>query len=737
MLEIPSGLAQYLHYTIALVLLGATWAFIVFHWRPGLRMSARLKAAQQGLRQIEQKLSMTDLDAVRARAMVGDELQHCWDEFRDTLHPQKAVNELGELVVTRWRSTALASTFFTEQALVHSPLRTEFFKHLPGILTGVGIIGTFGGLILGLQAFGSVDLGDPDAARTGLSDLLREVGGAFIMSGGAIFLAMVLTTIEKILVNGLITRVESLCSQIDSRFDAGAGEEYLQRLVEAAETSATQALQMKESLVTDLKQVLTELTNLQIAATQTATTQLGKSISENLNDGLKAPLQNISEAVRSVSTQQGEAVNKLLTDVLSSFSAQMEGLFGRQLAGMGTMLEQTAATMQTASQRIEGLLEQIQTAGNGAAEAMAAQVAQALTAMQVRQEESIRQMQSFLEAIRESAAQGQSQANQAAERTIRELAQTTAQLVEKLQSSGQGAADAMAGRVEQALAQIREAQESTTTQMRDFIETMKQEACDGQAQSSSATEQMIKGLGAATAELLERLQARSDEQSEQHEQRQHVLAGKTASLLEAQAEQVDRLIETVRAAEASMQATVARIQKSTSEHLQQMQEGAGKLFDASDLLGKNLATMKANSDNLVGSAEGLTRASASLNGTVAVFQKALDDHKSVRDAISTAVKDLATAMDTAKREATVTRDLVAGLQQASTRLTEAQQATVSNLEEATEAIALAHGAFAKEVENTLRVGNTVFHKELAAATDLLRGAIEDLGNVLDNLPARS
>lgn len=45
------------------------------------------------------------------------------------------------------RATVPAETFFTEQALVDTPLRTEFFKHVPGILTGIGIIGTFYGLL--------------------------------------------------------------------------------------------------------------------------------------------------------------------------------------------------------------------------------------------------------------------------------------------------------------------------------------------------------------------------------------------------------------------------------------------------------------------------------------------------------------------------------------------------------------------------------------------------------------
>jgi hypothetical protein len=52
--------------------------------------------------------------------------------------------------------------FFSEHALVVTPLKTEFYKHLPGILTGIGIIGTFLGLIMGLSSF---DISDPEQAQ--------------------------------------------------------------------------------------------------------------------------------------------------------------------------------------------------------------------------------------------------------------------------------------------------------------------------------------------------------------------------------------------------------------------------------------------------------------------------------------------------------------------------------------------------------------------------------------------
>jgi len=730
-----AGLATALQVLVGASLCAAVFFFFVFHVAPGRRMGGNLRVAFQRLGEQERAENLTDLDALRERAMVSPELKHCWDEFRDTLHPQKVIGSQGEVHVARWRSTALASTFFTEQALVHSALRTEFYKHLPGILTGVGIIGTFGGLILGLQAFGSVDLSNPDATQKGLSSLLREVGSAFVMSGGAIFLAMVLTTIEKLLLNDLLTKVESLCSRIDSFFDAGAGEEYLQRLVEAAETSATQALQMKESLVTDLKQVLTELTTKQIVATQEATGRLGQSIAENLNEGLKNPLRTISEAVTAVSSNQGDAVQKLLTDVLTSFSAQMEGMFGRQLSGMGEMLSQTAATMQTASTRIEEVLGQIQKAGDGAAEAMAKRMDEALAAVGLRQEESARQMQSFLEAIRESVSKSQAEANESTHQMINELSRTSAELVRQLQASGQGAAESMALKVEETLAQIRKGQEEAATQVQALIEKMKISAEEGQRASSQASIDMIAQLGKTTGDLLKKLSDRSEEDAHKHSQRQEALSAETAALFEKQSQQIERLATITERAEHAMREAIDRIHQSTTDQITKMGVGAQRLLEASDALERNLGAMKSNSDNLVGSADELTRASLTLRGTVETIQQVLADHQSVRDGLRTMLTDLQATFANAKKDAAITGELVAGLKQATERLTQAQRASVSSLEEAATAITDAHGTFAKQVVNTLREGNRVFHEELASATGILKNAIQDLGDTLDNIPS--
>lgn len=178
-----------------------------------------------------------ELSEIADGAMGTPELAHSWSEYAETLHPQYAVDGSGQNRIGRWRATALAETFFSGQAIVETPLKADFYKHLPGILTGLGIIGTFLGLIMGLSSF---DVSDPAKAQSELKNLINAVGHAFYVSGAAIAMAMFFTWIEKSLVTARHRQVSRLIQMVDGLFDAGAGEEYLARLVAASEMQATQ-----------------------------------------------------------------------------------------------------------------------------------------------------------------------------------------------------------------------------------------------------------------------------------------------------------------------------------------------------------------------------------------------------------------------------------------------------------------------------------------------------------------
>ena len=710
-----------LHIAIASLLGVAFLSFLIFFVVPGIRTGRNLARAQRRLAALKKEGSVLDLDQVRDEAMNSSALRHCWDEYRDTLHGQKKPGATGTLEIARWRATATANAFFTEQALVDAPLRTEFYKHLPGILTGLGIIATFAGLILGLMGF-QVQ-GEATAVQNSLGKLIGSVGGAFVFSGAAICLAMVVTTIEKLVINSRYTQVERLCGLIDSLFDAGAGEEYLQRLVEASETSATQAMQMKESLVTDLKQVLTDLTQQQIASMTANSASLGEALSRSLNEGLAGPLDRISDAVQSFGTSTGQGVNDLLTNVLTNFTERMEGMFGGQLKGMNEMLGQTAATIQDASTRFEKLADKIQEAGTGAAEAMGKRMDEALQQMQTRQAESNQQMQAFIDQMKQNVAQGQADTAAQTMKMMTELGQATARLVQNLEGNAHKAQEDHLSRLNE-----------TQAGMRALMEQLGSNMAKTQGDSAEATSTMLKNLGDSTAALVAKLQDGAAEADKAQRDRQAALASQAGELLDRQDQHATRLSQTVAAAVDAMRQCVERLQTATNANVERMGTGAERLLGASNRLGDNLDATKAATDGVASVADKLQLAGTTLNTALDSTRQSLGEQKAVRDALASMVSDLRSTVENARREASMTSTLVGNLEAASQKLGQAQQAADVYLDGVTKVLGEAHTAFATNVENTLREGNKAFHLELAKATGLLKDAIQELGDTLDALP---
>jgi hypothetical protein len=778
------------HYALTLVLVPVLMYFASTFWmdffKPGKKVSGDLASALSKLREIKSKGNFTDLEDIRENAMVSVTLKSCWDEFSDTLHGQKRADSQGVMHVNRYRATALANSFFTEQIVITTPLKAEFFKHLPGILTGIGIIGTFLGLILGLFTF---DISkDAEQVRESLRNLLSSVGNAFIVSLTAIAMAMWITWLEKRTINKLYTELDELCGVIDSLFEAGAGEEYLQRLVDASETSATQAMQMKESIVTDLKQVLTELTNQQIATMTANSQQLSQSISESITQGLVDPLTKISEAVQTVGNSQGEGVTKLLTDVMSRFVTEMDGMFGSQMRGMNEMLVQTAKTIQDSSQRFEQLANQIQQAGSGAADAMSKRMEEAMISMQNAQASTNEQMRMFVDQLKQNISQGQSESSELTKNLVKELSESTTALVRSLQDQTNNAQLAHNDRqkdrdeqMNQLLVHLKESvtntQEASTTataellgklgesteklvkQLEDQTEKARQEQTNrsaqqdattsdlleklkthfqnAQAETTSTTTTLLTQLSDATQNLVQSLRDQGNQAQLDHTQRMTDLVDKITTVLGQNQAQVSRLTEVVTDSSNAMRDSINKLQTSTNTNIEKMGTGAEMLLGASIRLTDNLSEVKATTDGLGTNAKQLSDASATLSGALAAIQQALGDQKSVRDAIGLMLADLKNTFENAKKDATLTKELVSNLERASEHLQKAQNDAGKYLSGISEVLAKVHSEFATQLKATLNEGNKAFQSELAQATSHLKGAIQDLGDVLDSLPSNS
>lgn len=721
------------HWAIGIFLLAATLYFLFWFVRPAWRVGNELQAALRALGEVKGG-DGSDLGVISDRVMGAPRLRACWDEYRDTLHRQQLMGHNGQLT-TRYRATAIANAFFSESILVDTPLRTEFFKHLPGILTGLGIIGTFTGLILGLHGFQVSD--DANLVRQSLGTLLQAVGGAFVVSASAIVLAMLITAVEK----GFLTRryadVERLCARIDGLYQSGVGEDYLSDLVTASKTSATQAQHIKDALVTDLKSILTELTERQMAGLSLSNQQLGQHISNAVTDTLKAPLEGISDAVKHVANQQGDAVNRLLTDVLASFAGRMESMFGGQLGGMNELLTQTAATMKGTAQQFEALAARIEQAGTGATDKMAARMESLLTTLSERQAESNAQMTTFVEQMRKMVADGTSQNAELMQGTFSELSEITSQMMLQLQQQTRNASQEMQG---SAKALVEDMQSTLEQQQRLASQMAEQHAVrmNGAVDSLNANaEKVAETLERRTAAASDELKNSTRDMAATLEAalgRQQALIDQTDAQHNAR---LQALTESVRTAADTMQQAVMRMRTGVDENITRLGGSAERLDGSASKLASQMLAMAGAAGSVETGISRLTEATQLMAQTAQASHLALGEHRQVRDAIGTMVAELRGIVDRASREASLNEQLVRQLETAAERLVEAQKQADQYLSGISSTLTSAHQSFADNVASTLQRGNAEFQHELSTAVGMLRSGIEDLSDLFDKLPVNA
>ncbi|BFO54612.1 anti-phage ZorAB system protein ZorA [Acidovorax sacchari] len=657
--------------------------FLVVFFVPGLLHWNRLRSIQKDIRRFESKNSASEFKKVFAR---DKRLAHLWKEYQDSLHIQREERD-GQLTIIATRATAPAELYFNSQFVVDSRLRTEFFKHLPGLFTGIGIIGTFSGLIEGLRQFQVSE--NAATVRDSLQSLMHLVGEAFLVSAAAIGAAMVVTFIEKLLLASLYRRTEEIAHDIDARFDSGAGEEYLSRLVRASEDSASQSKILKDALVKELGELLRELTSAQITASKDAQLQLvdrltqtskeqveasrednkalGATIAESIQQSLQGPLQDIASTVKAASGDQSATAARMLQDVMASFSQRLNDLFGGQISGLSDLNQQTAKSIQDAVGTLQTLVANIEESSRRSTDTMAERMAQAIEKMEARQEAMNAQSAAFIEQIRQLVASSQSETNTKLQATL----------------------------------------ETIGTQVSGMLATLN----DSQAAVF-----------------------------ESNRVREQVMADRTTSAVNSMSESVEAAIKEIGVASTQMAQNVAVLTQTTSTSVDKMNAGAEQLGAAS----RNFAAAGERVTGVLGQAASVTAKLAETSGALtagaSTLQDLLRDYRVQRDAVGQLVAELRETVELARKEASLTTDILTRIESSATRLGAAQKQADEYLEGVSRVLGEAHTTFATEVRRTLEKANTEFHNKLGAAVGLLSSGVQELEVTLASMgnmkPAR-
>ncbi len=652
-----------------------SYRFYIKYIKPAKQLDTQLSDAIKALKQVKQEsnVSKNVLDHVFDNSIP---LKHAWLNYKHSFHDHYEVID-GTDVLSSSRATVSSDVFFSQSVIVDTPLRVEFYKHLPGIITGVGIIATFAGLLFGLLAFDPA--GDPEKVQDSLGLLLGGVSEAFMASALAIATAMLITWREKSWLRQCYAQLEMLTTEIDDFFEPDdTGEEYLARLLKSSQANETNARQLKDSLVNDLKTMMTNLVDEnkknQIAFASQLTDSYAKTskdmadqIGQSISDTLQVPLEKIASSVQQVSGDQSSAVQELMTDVLTAFMTKLESTFGTQMNGMSEMMTQSVSAMKEMQLGFTQLITDMKVNSESSTKSLETQMSKMIEDIQQKQNAMSDQMNSMVEHLSKGA--------------------------EKIGEQGQYAIEQLNGKVSE----------------------------------------LIEHMSGTMSGMMADIAQQRIEQDRKIADNQHKLHEQSSTLIDNLGGEIKELIVQSQNAVEAYKNNIQKLSQVTTDSITGMNDGAEKMRLASEqfnMAGTSLISVTDKTSQLISE---VTTTSTHLTSASSNLISLLSDYKNSQDSVNKAISTLEGLIKQVQSETGMSTKILEDMGQMTTALNQVKKEMQDYLEQVSDVLVKSFESFGASVETSLNHSLGIYDNTLDQAVKRLSSGVEGLGSFVEDL----
>lgn len=277
-------------------------------------------------------------------------------------------------------STTDADEYFNFSNL-SAGISIEFWQNLAGVFTGLGILGTFLGLTIGLLGF---DMSSSATIQKGISNLLNGTSTAFLTSIVGILCALIFNYYyNNSLIRNFDASIDDFANKLDELIPRKQAEELLyinseavkEQTTELQDFNTTLALTigdaLRNAMTTDVKPVLEELLTAIRELSTGGMETIKNSINDNTGSELRdfaGTLQELQQGMRDILMQSqqmneennqklrvavDEMVKSLQNATSDSVTAQQKNMneMNEQIKGLFTEMNDNLR------QTVQGLLE--------------------------------------------------------------------------------------------------------------------------------------------------------------------------------------------------------------------------------------------------------------------------------------------------------------------------------------------------------------------------------------------
>ena len=253
---------------------------------------------------------------------VGPErLRSLWREFLEQ-RKENTVFWRGQAV-----STLDPADIFHEQALFGASSR-QLAGTLAGIFTGIGIFGTFLGLVMGLARVDTTNM------MTSVGGLLGGMWTAFITSLFGIAFSLIWLYVDRKSQDAVRDAVQGFFIRVRSRYPVEGADRLLHRLLRVEQEEST-AIQESRDILKEQNGIL------QILGADLATA-MQAAVTESLQSTMTPQLQQMADAVSSLAVNLGERQAAAMEEMVDRFQKGLSEQLHGQLEGLASALSRAS-----------------------------------------------------------------------------------------------------------------------------------------------------------------------------------------------------------------------------------------------------------------------------------------------------------------------------------------------------------------------------------------------------------
>ncbi len=489
------------------------------------------------------------------------------------------------------KSNIPASEYFNDVDVCTShKVNLRMLDTASGTLVGLGLLGTFLGLTIGVMGFES---SDTTQIQQSIESLLSGMGTAFMTSLVGMFLSLIYTACDKIWRNRLTKHIATLCNKLDDAY-------YID--------DATLAKLNQKELIDELYTNVRTLIEKQQAA---MVGEFNGKLTYQNEDGHVVPVANAIREMLTENKEQSKALRSFSTDLAMELNNGFDETLSRQ------MQQKILPLMESVDATTKSVVEHI--------DAMAASVASPATDMI---QTVVNQLKTSMEGIMREFSSGLSGS---ATSELEELASqlgTAAQAMADFPSNMENISTTLQVTIEEVKSAISEISNTSATANSTAMQQMQEQIAFATGAISNAISEVKDVMSGITQSSQEQSNQMITKLADAAEKMGTFLTGTVSSLSASMQESVKGITDDVNAKQADLIALQKDTTTQTKKLLESFNQGLDRLERMNEYVTGTMDMFQKAQGQITGSTAHLQVITSDMKTATQVFNKSQEEHNS-------------------------------------------------------------------------------------------------------------